>query len=148
MKGEHFAALCNASDGRECCGGVTGILVDQRRDKNRTRAPHEKRVTIWLCRCDRFRADIPPAPPVRFSTITGCPRAAAILSEMSRAIWSGGPPAGDGTTSLMGRSGYACALCNTSACATTATKTVSILFMVPPDLRMMGGIAELASSPD
>src|SRR5262245_25963744 len=59
MKGEHFAALRNTSDGRECCGGVTGILVDQGRDENRTRAPHEKRVTIRLCRRDRFRADNP-----------------------------------------------------------------------------------------
>src|SRR6516165_10362596 len=37
-----------------------------------------------------FAPMIPPAPPVRFSTITGCPSAAAILSEMSRRIWSGG----------------------------------------------------------
>src|SRR6516162_5231823 len=59
MKGEHFVAFCNTSNGRECCGGVTGILVDQRRDENRTRAPHEKRVTIRLCRGDRFRADNP-----------------------------------------------------------------------------------------
>src|SRR4051794_14614134 len=46
--------------------------------------------------------------------MTGCPRAAPILSDRSRAMMSGGPPAGVGITSLTGRSGKACALCKTN----------------------------------
>src|SRR3954471_818004 len=55
-------------------------------------------------------AIVPPAPPARFSMMTGWPRAAPILSDRSRAMMSGGPPAGEPTTSLTGRSGNACAL--------------------------------------
>src|SRR6516162_2945020 len=110
MKGEHFAALCNTSDGRECCGGVTGILVDQRRDENRTRAPHEKRVTIRLCRRDRFRTDNPAGSACPVLHNHRLPESGGHLvgDEPRNLVWRA--PAGDGTTSLMGRSGYACAL--------------------------------------
>ena len=43
---------------------------------------------------------------------------------------SGGPPAVDGTTSLIGRSGNACALCNTGRCAISATRTVIIFCFI------------------
>src|SRR5262249_15891082 len=59
MERELCAALRHASEGREGWGGVTGILVEQRRDENGPRATHEKRVAVWLRRRDRFCADDP-----------------------------------------------------------------------------------------
>jgi hypothetical protein len=47
---------------------------------------------------------LPPAPDT-FSTITGWPRATRIRSLMMRAIASAGPPAGNGTTMVIGRAG-------------------------------------------
>ena len=111
MHGEHLGAVRNTSHRRECSGMVTQVLVDRRRDEKRARAAHQQRVAVRLRGRDRFDPIVPPAPIDRFSTITGCPRMAAILSDRSRAMTSGGPPAVDGTTSLIGRSGNACALC-------------------------------------
>src|SRR5215213_5158053 len=65
-------------------------------------------------------AIVPPAPPARFSTMIGWPRAAPILSDRSRAMMSGGPPAGEPTTSLTGRSGNACALGKANGCVMVA----------------------------
>ena len=39
---------------------------------------------------------MPPAP-ARFSTITVCPSEVCSLFATMRAIWSGGPPGGEGT---------------------------------------------------
>jgi hypothetical protein len=47
---------------------------------------------------------MPPAP-LRFSTITGWPMVVESLVATMRAIWSGGPPAVEGTmmrTTLLG----------------------------------------------
>src|ERR1700751_3675703 len=73
-----------------------------------------------------FAPIVPPAPPGRFSTTTGWPRKVAILSDRSRAMMSGGPPAGDDTTNLIGRSGKACAPGRTN-CAARRINALAIL---------------------
>src|SRR3954451_24811342 len=50
-----------------------------------------------------------PAEPGRFSTLTGCPRARASLSETARATMSPTPPGGNATTSCTGLVGQVCA---------------------------------------
>jgi len=75
----------------------------------------------------------PLAPPALFSTTTGYPRAADILSMRSCAMISGGPPGGDDTTSLTGRSGKACAPWKSDSCTMHASREVTIFcFMVFP----------------
>src|SRR6201981_2834838 len=57
-----------------------------------------------LARASRPTPIEPPAPPT-FSTITGWPSAAPILSAMIRAATSVDPPGGNGTISVIGREG-------------------------------------------
>src|SRR3954470_13088971 len=51
---------------------------------------------------------MPPAP-ARLSITIGWPSTAAIFGSMARRIRSGGPPGGEGTTTLMGLFGKPCA---------------------------------------
>src|SRR5215469_18113899 len=52
---------------------------------------------------------VPPAP-VTFSTMTGWPSELFIRSANTRPIVSVTPPTANGTTIMMGRDGYVCAL--------------------------------------
>ena len=52
---------------------------------------------------------VPPAPGL-LSIMTLCPSRAANALPMSRALWSVGPPGGNGTTIVMTREGNASAL--------------------------------------
>src|SRR6185295_8102486 len=56
-------------------------------------------------------------PPVRFSTMTGCDQAAWSAGDSTRAMVSGEPPGGSGTTILIGRSGKPCAAATEVAAA-------------------------------
>src|SRR4029077_1994211 len=62
----------------------------------------------------------PPAPPT-FSTITGWPSAAPILSAMMRAATSVEPPGGNGTISVIGRDGKLSACAGASATGRSAS---------------------------
>ncbi len=67
-------------------------------------------------------ATVPPAPP-RFSTTTCWPSVLLIRSATSRASASLPPPAGNGTTSVIGRDGcQSCAAAVSIACVAARRK--------------------------
>src|SRR5579885_3482394 len=83
---------------------------------------------------------VPPAPP-RLSTTTDCPRRSPSPLARPRAMKSVAPPAGKGTMSRMGFSGYAAETmgevvpnANTAAATTTARVHVLIVLLREPPL--------------
>jgi hypothetical protein len=70
---------------------------------------------------------VPMAPPApgRFSTTNGWPSATCSFSATTRAAMSVACPGGQGTTTLMGRLGYACANAAVAA-RSDATNTRSL----------------------
>src|SRR5262245_10335559 len=65
-----------------------------------------------------------PDAPVTFSITTGCPSDDRMPSEMRRALVSIAPPAGTGTTMVIGRDGKVCALANREAAGAMAAPAV------------------------
>ena len=72
---------------------------------------------------------VPPAPG-RFSTITGWPNPSERICAVIRASASAGPPGANPTSSLIGRSGNACApaplLASANAIAASAVQTANL----------------------
>src|ERR1051326_3881366 len=75
------------------------------------------------------RAAISPAPPGRFSTITGWPKASESLVEICRARMSGELPAGLGTRMRMGLDGNPCARPGAASAHCKMMNTVNFLSM-------------------
>src|ERR1041384_7796788 len=75
------------------------------------------------------RAAISPAPPGRFSTITGWPKASESLLELFRSRMSGELPAGLGTRMRMGLDGNPCARPGAASAHCKMMNTVNFLSM-------------------
>ena len=76
-----------------------------------------------VARATRLPAIVPPAPAV-FSITTGWPSERAMRSPRMRAIVSVGPPAANGTTTVMGREGYAWAAAKVDIAASNAAPRI------------------------
>ncbi len=71
-------------------------------------------------------AAMEPDAPARFSTTTGCLSRSASFWPTMRAAVSVGPPGGNGTTSLMGLVGQACAMAAVPVRAAKAPTTAAM----------------------